>query len=317
MNSRSPIEYVLHNVVSDKILIPARNLYGTKLPKRIQLTHTETNESIELQDTLVGGRYKYLARGWGDSFNFLWLQMHEVTKIRPGNYRLELIDGDGSKIKFPEPILIKVGPINIEAWEPGQGPEVKPGGLLTVHGRNLFSKGLLIDLIDSLDNITKLADAEFDIYGNQVSINIPSSIKYRHYVLSVHQDDGFNKLQLCGRLYIKSRAIRPFEIVALGEGLCSCSIKGPVRIPKNKWVGILANGVDAKIRLRLEPLGQSSEQYWAEAFLYSYSSPQGEPSARIPNNVPTGSYHVFLQVLNAENKVLLETPRFWRVIEVY
>lgn len=241
--------------------------------------------------------------------------------LAPGLHDIELTMKEGVVSKYSQPLLVKKGPISLGWGGTILLSKIVPGEELVLIGQNLFAEDVSLELIDSTDHVQRLESMKFDPYGNQIKIQIPSSVGYGYHILRLRskilpfENNAPGNLTACRRLYISGQDRTPYEIIFLTDGFLDCSIKGPVLVPKNKFISTWVTGFDTKVRLKMVSVQNPDIIQFGQATTMSSGNPEAGSNIFIPDEVPAGWYRVLLQALNDQGEVTKEGPPFWRLVE--
>lgn len=292
-----------------KINIPCQNLYGNPLPIRVRITHLTTGDTASVSSPSL------ISCGPVNHFRVSFAQV----RLRPGSYRIDVQYADRSFVTVSHPLIMQKGPAElVDDNLIYFGYKAAAGKTFTANGINLFDGDIELKLIDNQDREILIPDRnlQFEPYGRQLAIQVPSGSPAGQYVLQLWQ---YKKLTpTCYRLRIIADENNSLIFGIIGGETYPCSIKSPIIVPREQEVLLThTEAATSPSRLKLISLANSSEIYYLPIKAFSHSTPTAPPSVTIPITVPAGRYIGSVQALGTTTgNVLRESEPYGRIIEL-
>ena len=301
--------------------VPVKNLYANDLPVEARFTNVDTQETSvidSLSPRLVGDNpyFRFLSRSWGSSADQMnWLRIDVPTfgaKVRPGTYRVSLVLKDGKTLNLPQPVTFVAGMMAVNDGERNGVPRLLPGAEYVISGRNLYAGDVTVRVLDSTDREVSLKNLEFDPYGNNITLTLPTQASEGRYVVQIINQFA---AKVCQLIQVTNRPAAKLEISKLGWAFAYCSIKEPLPLTRNQETVLLLYEPASDLRLKITSVRRTSQEYFATL----KPTPSANGSHRytfvVPGIAPGGTYRVALQALD-KGVVVQEGPAYWRLVEI-
>ncbi|MPR32619.1 hypothetical protein [Salmonirosea aquatica] len=313
-----------HEVGSWLLHIPFKNLYANALPVQTRFINRETKEVSVYDSTspnllYYGNPYvRMMSRSWGTSAEQLNMLNVDVidfaAKVIPGTYDVEFVTKDGDVLKVPQPITFQLNLVRINGWESDEVPRLRPGETYVLTGRNLFANDISVTVLDSNDRVVEVPEVEFDPYGTRMGLKLPTSIKQGHYAVRIISKA--TQIQYCRQIHVTPLPLAPLEISRISPPSIACSIQGPLVLDRTVYTQLLVQGTAARAQLKLVAVQDSARVH--SVFIGSPTPSEDKTKFRLRTliQIPSGMYHVSVQVINEFGSIVQEGPPYWRVVEV-